>query len=126
MIPGRHAKLHRQARSRHRQIKCVLKLDFLRLGHPKRTADVGKRFLREYDRARTHRPDLANKLNVFDCFREQLQTAAILFEKAESRAINLAVNEETDQTFVAQTRREGEFALRDVESGFGVAEKSVA
>ena len=78
--------------------------------------------LRKHDRARSHGANLADELNVFDRFGEELQTAAILFEKAQSRAIDLTVDQETNQTLVAQARREGQFALRDVERGFRIAE----
>jgi len=71
----------------------VLKLDLLRLRHAESTADVCKWFLGEHDRAGTHGANLADELNVFNCFREELQAAAILFEEAKSRAIDLAVEE---------------------------------
>jgi hypothetical protein len=101
----------------------VLELDLLRLGHAEGAADVRERLLREHDRARPHRPDLADKQNVFDRFREEFQAAAILFQKTESRSIDLAVDKQADQPFVAQARRESEFALGDVEGRFGVAER---
>ena len=78
-----HAKLHRRARSRHRQIERVLKLDLLRLGQSKSAGDVGERLLRKDDCAGTHRPDRADELNVFDGFGKALQAAAILFEETQ-------------------------------------------
>src|SRR6185503_12236935 len=122
MISGGHAKLHRRAGGRHRQIERVLKLDLLRLRQSERTADISKRFLRENDRAGTHRADLADKLNVFDGFGEELQAAAVLFEKAKTRAIDLTVDEQSYEPLVAQARGEGKFALSDVERRFRIAQ----
>src|SRR5262245_24304954 len=103
----------------------MLKLDLLRLRQAERAADIRERFLREDNRAGTHCANLADELNVLDSFREELQTAAILFEKTQARAIDLAVDQQSDQTFVAQARSERKFALRDVKSRFGVAESLV-
>jgi hypothetical protein len=64
-------------------------------------------------------------LYVFDCFRKELESPAILFEKAQPGPIDLAVDEETDQTLMAQAGSEGKFSLRYVERGLGVAEPTV-
>src|SRR6185503_11699694 len=115
MISGGHAKLHRRARGRHRQIERVLKLNLLRLRQSESAANVGKWLLRENDRAGPHRPDRADELNVLDCFREVVQAAAILFKKTQARAIDLAVDEQANETLVAEAGREREFSLCDVE-----------
>jgi hypothetical protein len=70
VFSGGHAKLHRRARSCHRQIKRVLKLDLLRLCQTESAGDVGKWFLSKDDRRGTHRANLADELNVFDRFSE--------------------------------------------------------
>ena len=122
MISGGHAKLHRRARGRHRQIESMLKLDLLRLRDAESARDVGKRLLREDDRAGPHCSDSADKLNVLDRFGKELQTATVLFQKTQPRAIDLAVDEQAHEPFVTETRSERKFALRDVEGGFSVAE----
>jgi hypothetical protein len=58
--------------------------------------DVGNGLLRKHDCPRPDRTDNAGELNVFDCFRESLQSAAILFEKTQTRPIDLAVNQQAD------------------------------
>jgi hypothetical protein len=125
MVAGSHAKLHGGARGRHRQIESVLKLDLLRLRQSERAANVGERFLREDDRAGPNGANRADELNVFDCFGEVVQAAAILFEEAKTRTIDLAVDEETNQAFVTEARCEGQLSLGYVERRFGVAEPSV-
>ena len=93
MIARRHAKFHRDARGRHRQIERVLKLDLLRLCETERPRDVGERLAREHDRAGpdgAHRPD---EIDLLDGLREQPQPAAILFEKPHARAIQVRLNE---------------------------------
>src|SRR5262249_4596849 len=109
----------------HRQIESMFELDLLRLRQAERATDIGKRFLSEHDRAGTHRTNLADELNVFDGLRKQLQTAAILFEKTQARAIDLAIDQQTDQTFVTEAGSEREFPLRDIKSRFGVAESLI-
>src|SRR5215467_4022094 len=104
----------------------MLEFDLLRLRDSESAADVGKRFLRQHDRARAHRANLADELDVFDRFGEEFQTAAILFEKTQSRAIDLAIDQQTNEAFVAEARGEVEFALGDVESGFSFAERLIA
>jgi hypothetical protein len=54
-----------------------------------------------------------------------LQAAAVLFEKAKTRAIDLAVDEEPHETLVAEAWREGKFALRDVESSFRITQSLI-
>ena len=103
----------------------MLKLDLLRLRQTESSGDVCKWFLRKDDRAGSHGSDLADELNVFDGFGEELQTAAILFEKTKTRTIDLAVDEQTDQPFMAQTGSERDFALRYIESRFCVAESLI-
>jgi len=125
MVARRHAKLHRRARCRHREIEGVLKLDLLRLRQSESAANVRERFLREDDRSRSHGANRADELNVFDCFRKVVQAAAILFEKAKTRTIDLAVDEKTHEAFVTEAGREWQFSLRYVERGFSVAETFV-
>ena len=100
----------------------MLKLNLLRLRQTESAANVRERFLREDDRARPHRPDCTDELNVFDCFSEVVQAAAVLFEEAKTRAIDLAVDEQTNETFVTEAGRKRQLSLGDVESGFRVAE----
>ena len=71
----------------------MLKLNLLCLRESESTGDISKRLLREDDRARPYCTDLADKLNVFDRFREELQTAAVLLEETQAWAVNLAVDE---------------------------------
>ena len=77
-------------------------------------------WLRKHDRSRPHSAHSAGKLNVFDCFGEALQAAAILFEKAQTRPIDLAVDQKPDQPFVSQAGSKGQLALGDVESSLRV------
>src|SRR6185369_9614948 len=115
MLASGHAKLHRCAGSCHRQIESMLKLDLLRLRQSERTANVGERFLRKHDGAWTHRPDGADELNVFDRLGKVVQTTAILLEEAKTRTIDLAVDQQTNQTLVTETWCERKFSLGDVE-----------
>src|ERR1044071_3180160 len=124
-IAGCHAKLHRRAGRRHRQIERVLEFDLLRLRQAERAGDVCKRFLCENDCAGAHGPDFADELNVFDCCGEELQTAAILFEKTKTRASVLALDEQPQEPLMAQAGREGKFALRDVERRFCVTQPPI-
>ena len=103
----------------------MLKIDLLRLRDAESAADVGEWFLGEDDCAGSHRADLADKLDVFDCFREELQAAAILFEKPEPWTIDLRIDQQANKTFVTETGCESKFALRDVEGRLGVAQKSI-
>ena len=93
MVASGHAKLHRRARCCHWEIERVLKLDLLRLGQSERAANVGEGFLGEDDRAGANSANRADELNVFDCFGEVVQAAAVLFEEAKTRTIDLAVDE---------------------------------
>ena len=122
-IAGRHAKLQGHAGSSHREIESVFELDFLRLRQSKLARDIGDRLLRKHDRARPHGANPAGKLNVFDSFGKALQSTTILFEKTKARAINLAVDEQTNETFVTEHRREGKLALRAVKRGGSFAER---
>src|SRR5947209_6618460 len=65
----------------------------------------------------------AGELNIFDGFGEALQATAILFEKAQSRPVDLAVDEQAYQTLVSQHRRERKLSLRAVESCRRLAER---
>ena len=118
-----HSELHRDTSGRHRQIESVLELDLLRLGEAKPPRDVGKRLLWKDDRAWTDGPNAAGKLNIFDGLGEALQSAAILFEEAQSWPIDLAVDEQANQTLVSQHRRERKLSLRAVESRRRFAER---
>ena len=71
----------------------MFELDLLSLRESKFTSDVGKGLLRKHDRAGSDGANAARKLNVFDCFREALQPAAILLEKSQARPVDLAVNQ---------------------------------
>ncbi|HEU5131936.1 MAG TPA: hypothetical protein VFT26_07540, partial [Pyrinomonadaceae bacterium] len=44
----------------------------------------------------------------------------------QTRAIDLAVDKQADETFVAQARCEGQFSLGDVKGGFRVTEAFVS
>ena len=103
----------------------MFKFDFLRLGETELAGDVGNWLLREHDGAGMHRPDGAGKLNVFDGLGKELQTAAVLFEEAKTRAIDLAINEQPHEPLVAQAGRERKFALRDVERRLRVTQPLV-
>ena len=116
-----HAELERRASGCHRQIERVLKLDLLRLRQTKRARDVSKRLLGKNDRAWSHGANFTDKLHVFDCFREALEAAAILFKKSQARTIDLAVYQQPHETFVTKTGRELKFTLRDIEGGLGIA-----
>ena len=54
-----------------------------------------------------------------------MKDAAVLFEKTQTRAIDLAVYQEANETFVAEHWCEGQFSLCDVERCFRVAEASI-
>ena len=115
MIAGRHAKLHSRTGRRHREIEGVLKLDLLRLREAERARDVSKRLLREHDRCGPHGANRADEVHVFDGLCEQLQAAAILFQKAQARPINLAVDKQAHEPRVTKHRGERQLALSNVE-----------
>jgi len=52
-----------------------------------------------------------------------LQAAAILLEKSQTRTINLAVNQQANQAFMTQHRREGKLALGHIKRCRHVAER---
>src|SRR5207253_2867019 len=110
-IAGRHAKLHRRARSRHWQIEGVLEFDLLSLSEAKLSGDVRDGLLRKHDRSRMNRANTAGKLNVFDRFGEALQATAILLKKTQAWPTDLVVNQEPDQSFMTEHRRDGDLAL---------------
>src|SRR5436309_4226979 len=112
---GSHPKLHRATRRCHRQIEGMFEFDLLSLRESKFTSDVGKGLLRKHDRAGSDGANAARKLNVFDCFREALQPAAILLEKSQARPVDLAVNQQPNQTLMAENRGERKLALRTLE-----------
>src|SRR6185312_14367429 len=66
-----HAELHRRARSGHRQIKSMLKLNLLSLGETKSSGDIRERFVREDYRARTNGADGSYKVQILDCTCEE-------------------------------------------------------
>src|SRR5882672_4398579 len=117
-----HPKLHRDTGGRHRQIESVFELNLLRLGETELSGDVGDRLLGKHDRAGSHGANAAVKLDVFNRFRKTLQPAAILFEKAQSRPINLTIDEQSNQTFMTQHGGERELTLRHIKRGRHVAE----
>ncbi len=121
----RHAKLHSERGRGHRQIEGVLKLDLLRLRQAERAGDVGKRLARERDRAGTHAPDRAHERHVLDGAREPIQLAAILFEKAYARSINLTIDQQPHESFMPQAWRERQLPLRHIKGGLGRAQTSV-
>jgi len=81
--------------------------------------------LRKDDGPRTHCPDPADKLDVFDCFGKPLQTAAVLLQKSQPRAVNLAIDQETDQALVAQARGERQLSLSHIKCRPEVTEWTV-
>src|SRR5437764_4767222 len=101
-VTGRHAKLHRHARSCHRQIESVLKFNLLSLRQTKLAGNIGNRLLRKHNCSRSHYANAADKLNILDGFRKTLQAAAILFEKTQSRPIDLAIDQQTNQTLMSE------------------------
>ena len=103
----------------------MLKLDLLRLCESEGAGDVGKGLLREDNRAGADSAYRADELDVLDGFRKTLQAAAILFEEPQTRAIDLAVNQQTDETLVAEAGREGQLALRHIERSLGITEWTI-
>src|SRR5256885_16555389 len=102
----------------------MFKLNLLRLRETKRAGDVGERLLREDDGAGAHRANGANEEDVFDGLRKALQAAAILFQKSQTRAVNLAINQEPDQAFMAQAGSKRQLPLRHIKCGLCVAERT--
>src|SRR5574341_1023008 len=120
-ISGRPAKLHRDAGGSHRQIEGVFEFDLLGLRQTELAGNVGNRLLWKHDRAGTHRSDAAGELNVFDCFREALQSTAILFEKTQPRAIDLTVDQKTHEALVPKNGGKRELPLGAIEGGGDLA-----
>lgn len=120
-----HAQLHCRARSCHRQIEGVLKLDLLCLRESEGAGNVGERLLGKDDCSGTHRPDRANKQDVFDGLGKSLQAPAILLQESQTRTIYLTVNKQTDETLMAQARRERQLALRYIKRCLCFAERTI-
>src|SRR5205807_6465674 len=99
---------------RHRQIEGVLEFNLLRLRQTERPGDVRERLLREDNRGGTHSAHRADEVHVFDSVRKEFQSAAILFEKAHARAINLPFDQRAHQSLVAETWSEEQLALRHI------------
>ena len=72
-----------------------------------------------------HRANPAEELYVLDCFGEELQTSAILFEKSQARAIDLAIHQQANETLVAQTGCKRQLALGYVEGRLRFAERLI-
>jgi hypothetical protein len=100
----------------------MLKLDLLSLRQTKRSTDICERLLGEDNGARANCSDLSDELNILDSFREKLQAPAILFEKPQTRTIDLTINQQTNKTFMTKTRSEKQLALCDVKGRFGIAQ----
>src|ERR1041385_686283 len=103
----------------------MFEFDLLSLRESKSTSEVGKGLLRKHDRAGSDGANAAGKLNVFDCFREALQPAAVLLEKSQARPVDLAVNQQPNQTLVAEDRGERKLPLRTIEGRGCFAERLV-
>jgi hypothetical protein len=103
----------------------MLKLDLLSLRQTESAGDVGKRFVGENDRTWSYGSDSAHELNVFNCFGEKLQSAAILFEESQTRSIDLTVNQQTHKAFMTQAGSEWELSLCDVESCFRITQAAI-
>ena len=58
-------------------------------------------------------------------FAKRLQSAAVLFEKSQTRAIDLTVDQQTDQAVMAQAGSKRQLSLRHIERGLGIAEWTV-
>ncbi len=61
-----HAKLHRDAGGRHRQIEGVFELDLLCLRQTELSGNVGDGLLWKHDRPGPHGANASGKLDVFD------------------------------------------------------------
>ena len=103
----------------------MFKLDLLGLCECESARDVSKRLLGEHDCSGTHGPDGADKLDVFDGLGESLQAAAILFEEPETRTIDLAINQQTDETLMAQAGCERHLPLRHIKRSSGITERAI-
>ena len=103
----------------------MLEFDLLCLSEAELSGDVRDGLLGKHDRSGMNGANTAGKLNVFDRFGEALQATAILLKKTQAWPIDLAVNQEPDQSFMTEHRRERELALRYVEGRDHVAERFV-
>ena len=74
----------------------MFELNFLGLSEAELAGDVGDGLLRKHDSSGTDGANATGKLNVFNCLGKALESAAILFEKAQTRPIDLTVDEQTD------------------------------
>src|SRR5688572_3507320 len=79
----------------------------------------------KYYRAGSNGPHLTHELNVFNRLGKKLKTATILLEKTQTRPIDLTVDEQSYQTFMAQAGREWQLSLSDVKGRLRVAQSSV-
>ncbi|HEU4479403.1 MAG TPA: hypothetical protein VFR80_12865 [Pyrinomonadaceae bacterium] len=99
----------------------MLELNLLGLRQAESTGYIGERLLGKDDSGRPHGANFTGELHVFDGFGKELQTTAVLLEEAEPGAIELTVDEQTNEAFVPEARREGEFTLGDVEGRLSIA-----
>src|SRR6185436_12551746 len=99
-VAGGHAKLHRRARGCHWQIESVFELDLLCLRETELAGDIGNRLLPKHDCSRTHGADDTGELKVLDGLRESLQAAAILLEETQAWSIDLAIDQQSNQSLV--------------------------
>jgi hypothetical protein len=103
----------------------MFEFDLLSLRQPESASDIGEWLARENDRSWTNGPDSTDELNIFNCFGEELQPAAILFEKSQARAIDLAINEKTYQAFMTKAGSKRELPLGNVEGRFGITQAAI-
>ena len=101
----------------------MLEFNLLRLRQTERPGDVRERLLREDNRGGTHSAHRADEVHVFDSICKELQPAAILFEKAHARAINLPFDQRAHKPLVAETWSEREFPLRDIKRRLRLAQR---
>ena len=72
----------------------MFELNLLCLGETELAGDIGNRLLRKHDGPGLDGADAAGKLNVFDGLREPLQAATVLLQKAQTRTVDLAINQQ--------------------------------
>jgi hypothetical protein len=71
----------------------MLELDLLGLRQTECATYVSEWFLGKHDCARSNGSDLSDELHVLDSLCEKLQATAVLFEKPQTRSINLTINQ---------------------------------
>ena len=71
----------------------MFELDLLRLRQGERPGDVSEGFVGEDDRAGRYGAHTPDEMHVFDGSGEKLQSAAILRDEPQARAIQVTVNQ---------------------------------